>query len=474
MNITLTDIELLAPNAAALKNGKDLVAKKKFVKLYKSEDDTLIWGECAGSGANPYICSADYLEPSAPVFRCTCPSRQFPCKHAIGLLHAFATGSNFVQADIPQDILDKRAKIEKKQEHKDQQQKEQVDKPKKVNSKALEKKAGTQLEGIAHAEKMLQSIVQLGLSVIDARTKRDYQEQVKQLGNYSISGIQTAFSDLFLQLEGIENGQYTKVIDQINYLYALLKKSKEHLTAKKENPEAPMELCTAIEEQIGYVWKLDELKEAGLYEKDVEMLQLSFFSYDDQARREFVDEGYWMDLQTGKIYRAVNYRPYKALKYIKEANSSVDILQLKELFIYPGDVNPRARWDEFTTRAISPSDLQKASQYALADYAELVKTAKNILKNPLMDKNPVFLIALHNVVKCGEQLVLEDAAGHALTLQDMPRFDGKTVHTLTTILPSDVRGLYMTVMIHNDVETGCFTVQGLSVLTPRKMIKLLF
>ncbi|GAB6122001.1 SWIM zinc finger family protein [Dysgonomonas termitidis] len=144
MEITQKKIEELAPNADAAKNGRDLVKKNKFANLRISSEKNLIWGECAGSGKNPYYCSADYIEVSNPVFRCNCPSRQFPCKHAIGLLYAYeANNGAFSIADIPDDIISKREKIEKKQEKKEQEKesiKEKAEKPKKVNRAVLLKK----------------------------------------------------------------------------------------------------------------------------------------------------------------------------------------------------------------------------------------------------------------------------------------------------------------------------------------------
>jgi hypothetical protein len=50
----------------------------------------LVWGLCAGSGANPYQVIADL---GAPAYKCTCPSRKFPCKHALGLLLNWANGT---------------------------------------------------------------------------------------------------------------------------------------------------------------------------------------------------------------------------------------------------------------------------------------------------------------------------------------------------------------------------------------------
>lgn len=48
----------------------------------------VVWGDCKGSGAKPYQVSIQLAADSGsgPAFACTCPSRKFPCKHALGLL----------------------------------------------------------------------------------------------------------------------------------------------------------------------------------------------------------------------------------------------------------------------------------------------------------------------------------------------------------------------------------------------------
>lgn len=45
--------------------------------------EVLLWGKCQGSGRTPYQVSVDL---TGPAYRCSCPSRKFPCKHAVALL----------------------------------------------------------------------------------------------------------------------------------------------------------------------------------------------------------------------------------------------------------------------------------------------------------------------------------------------------------------------------------------------------
>jgi hypothetical protein len=50
----------------------------------------VLWGECRGSAAAPYRAVVDL---SGPAYRCSCPSRKFPCKHVLALLLLWAEGA---------------------------------------------------------------------------------------------------------------------------------------------------------------------------------------------------------------------------------------------------------------------------------------------------------------------------------------------------------------------------------------------
>jgi hypothetical protein len=75
----------LAPDSASASAGQSLAVQKKWTSLGVSA--RAIWGLCQGSGKDPYQTRVDLGEA---VFKCSCPSRKFPCKHGIGLLLLFA------------------------------------------------------------------------------------------------------------------------------------------------------------------------------------------------------------------------------------------------------------------------------------------------------------------------------------------------------------------------------------------------
>jgi hypothetical protein len=82
----------LAPDAAALKAARALAKPGPWSDTGVTE--TLLWGRCQGSGKTPYQVSVDL---TGPAFRCSCPSRKFPCKHALALMLLWADGRGEVQ-----------------------------------------------------------------------------------------------------------------------------------------------------------------------------------------------------------------------------------------------------------------------------------------------------------------------------------------------------------------------------------------
>src|SRR5512145_897060 len=103
----------LSPDAAAAKAAQELTTLRKWVTLGAGE--TALWGECQGSGAKPYQVSIDL---TGPAFKCSCPSRKFPCKHGIGLFLILAQQPGILTEKSPPpwtiEWLSKRVEKEEK------------------------------------------------------------------------------------------------------------------------------------------------------------------------------------------------------------------------------------------------------------------------------------------------------------------------------------------------------------------------
>lgn len=86
-----------APDSASQVAGRRLARSGPWSAIGTS--DGLLWGECQGSGRTPYRVTVD---TSTRRYQCSCPSRKFPCKHALGLLFLWAEG----RIDEPGSVAD--------------------------------------------------------------------------------------------------------------------------------------------------------------------------------------------------------------------------------------------------------------------------------------------------------------------------------------------------------------------------------
>jgi hypothetical protein len=85
-----------APDASSLKAANRLAVRAPWDEI--GHNERAVWGHCRGSGKTPYAVAVDL---AGPAFRCSCPSRKFPCKHALGLLLLWARDSDAVPPGAP-------------------------------------------------------------------------------------------------------------------------------------------------------------------------------------------------------------------------------------------------------------------------------------------------------------------------------------------------------------------------------------
>lgn len=104
MAIDLRTVESLAPDQASLNAATKLRKPAKWPLREKEAEGRLVWGECQGSGSNPYRVMFDQDDHG---YKCTCPSRKFPCKHVLALMWMFADAEDdFGEGSVPDWVTD--------------------------------------------------------------------------------------------------------------------------------------------------------------------------------------------------------------------------------------------------------------------------------------------------------------------------------------------------------------------------------
>lgn len=480
MELTEQFILLQAPNPAAAENGRKLSQKGGFSAHKRTEDGTLCWAECAGSGKNPYRVSIDWTNPDAPVCRCSCPSRQFPCKHALGLMFEQLSGKPFEEAEIPEDIAEKRAKQAARAAKKETAA-GQPPKPKKPNTAARKKKLAKQLEGLDTAERMVDDLLTGGLGALAGASAQTYDKLAKDLGSCYLTGPQTAFTRIALAVRTVQkepaqaDRAYGEALRILVALRSAIKKSRVFLREKLEAGNVSPE-DSALFEALGGVWTLEELRAVGLFRENARLVQLSFDVSLDEAKREYVERGWWVDLDTGDIVQTRNLRPLKALKYVKGEDSRFGLLEVPALYLYPGEGNRRIRWESAGPRPLTAEEQAALPALAQPGLAAAVKLTKGVIKNTLAPKFLGVLVPVGRLGKVGEDFVLEDPSGDRIVLRDRPE-DG-TDHACTArlaILPGEIPAgsALFGLMFYNEGDRS-LCLHPYSVVTPGQVIRLLY
>ena len=166
----------LSPDPASAKAGQGLATPRKWVS--SGYDDVALWGECQGSGAKPYQVQ---IELAVPSFKCSCPSRKFPCKHGIGLLLMFAA-DQLKPATRPQWVaewLAGRAERAEKKAAKAEAPPKPVDEA--AQAKRREKRLERVGDGLAALKRWSEDLVRSGIATAPTRGYEFFEEQARRM-----------------------------------------------------------------------------------------------------------------------------------------------------------------------------------------------------------------------------------------------------------------------------------------------------
>lgn len=452
MSIEVTEslLRAVASKDKQISDGRSIARKGAFKNPGRTEDG-LLWADCHGSAV--YKTSVD-LAPGTPIVRCSCPVKPPPCKHGLGLLVFFMEqAAKFKVSEPPADLAEKRQKSVERAEKKVEA------KPKKVNKEALEKKTQEQKDGLELLERLVLDAAGAGLGTIDAKRAERLVEQSKQMTDAYLPGAAIALKRMAgLALAGTrrkgaddDDDEAEEVYEELEEpgrdlpdderrrlmvrhlarLWAMVRRGQKHLEAKLDEGESQSDADAVVEELLGRVWQLSELKEKGHWRSGVRLYELAFERWDDQIREERIEQSFLLDLGDGAVHVDRAYRPFQALERTKMKESFEKQLQVSEAALYPGFVNRRIRWE---LMAMKQSDPDAAMFSRLHELALTVEAAlgrlKEQLKNPLAPDDAVLLVKAKDLVRTSAGPALVDPSGARLLLRDSPLARSKTTTAL--------------------------------------------
>jgi hypothetical protein len=240
LQLTSAQVQALAPDASAVSAGKKLGKPASWKSLGQSSE--ALWGECQGSALYQTQVALPDLAS-----KCSCPSRKFPCKHALGLL--------FLAADTPQAIHpatapewvtswhEKRgAAQEKKQARVETAASKPVDEP--AQAKRSEKRHEKILAGIDQLDAFMSDLVRQGLARAQGQSLSLWDAQARRLVDAQAPGLATRVRQLAL-VSGSSESWAERVLAELGQLSLLTH-------AYRRLPTLPATLAADVRRLVGF------------------------------------------------------------------------------------------------------------------------------------------------------------------------------------------------------------------------------
>lgn len=400
LNLTEEQISQLAPDAASVKAGKGLASRAKWVLLEYS--DRAIWGHCQGSGKTPYQTVVDAKNIA---FKCSCPSRKFPCKHGLGLLYMYASSSEcFRQAEEPDWVTAWLSKREEKAEKKEQKEKKETPVDEAAQAKRRALRHQKVLGGIEELQIWMKDLLRNGLLNVPERAYELFEAISRRMVDAQAPGLAGRLRALQDMDYYAEDWKY-KLTDKLGKLY-LLTESYKNLV------NLPADWQSEVRSQIGYSQSKEDVT-AGEPVAD-EWLVLHTRS---SKMNELRTETFWLYGKTSG--RMAIYLNFMAAGALPEFSLVSGAAYRGQLYFYRGVGALRAL----------PKDIQWSAENFLPafypDLQEAVRAYRTIVRtNPFAEEVPL-LVENVRLIKNGNADYLLDAEGRIVPLhiEDPVRID---------------------------------------------------
>jgi hypothetical protein len=186
MTLTVEQALALAPDGASASAGRKLGSPKTWRTLGRNAD--ALWGECQGSAL--YQVRVDLGDLTT---KCSCPSRKFPCKHALGLLVLAATEpAALVAGEPPQWVAEWLQRRAARAEQASEPAADAADgaaKAAKGGAKKADQRLKRVIAGIDALDRWLDDLVRNGLASLEGQRASFWEAQAKRLVDAQAPGL---------------------------------------------------------------------------------------------------------------------------------------------------------------------------------------------------------------------------------------------------------------------------------------------
>ena len=183
MPLTIEQISGLAPDASALASAKKLASPGTWSGLGQSSE--ALWGECKGSAL--YQVRVSLVDFAS---KCSCPSRKFPCKHALGLMLLAVNAGGVPAVTAPDWVGEWLAKRAESAQRK-QERAARADAPPDAaaQAKRARKRAGRIQQGLDALDLWMNDLIRNGLATHDEQGGDAFEEQAARLVDAQAPGL---------------------------------------------------------------------------------------------------------------------------------------------------------------------------------------------------------------------------------------------------------------------------------------------
>lgn len=397
----------LAPDAASAKSGKDLGAPRKWVRLGQAAG--VIWGECQGSGASPYQAKVELTEPA---FHCSCPSRKFPCKHALGLFLIWAgQPSALPEGEPPAWVvswLEGRAKRAEQKAARAQEKQEKIEggEPA-VDPAARQKRESARrtkaVDGLDELSRWLADLMRQGLAAVPDRPPSFWDERARRLIDAQAPGVARRVRQL-ADLPTTGEGWQGALLDRLARLHLLI---EAHRRIEALPPDAQADVRAAV----GYPIDLDEVR-AGPGVRDHWRVVGQRTELDERLR---VRRTWLIGRETGRPALLLDFAHMS--QPVAEVPIPPGTAIDADLAFFPGAFPLRALVKE--RRGAPAPTVEIGGSARIADAC--ASWAEATARDPWLETFPVVLTDVVPAVRDGSWIVRDSSAG---VLPLSPRFEG--------------------------------------------------
>lgn len=183
--LSVSDVQAIAPDPAAAVAARKIAKPRAWKTLGQSE--RALWGEYQGSASYQTRVSRPEL-----AFKCSCPSRKIPCKHALALLFLAAEAESAISAtdigaepDWVSDWLAKRDSTRRRAESPPRDSPQHVE----ARAKRASKRHGNVLAGVEQLEVWMADLVRHGLGRLPSEGAEVWDAQSRRLVDAQAPGL---------------------------------------------------------------------------------------------------------------------------------------------------------------------------------------------------------------------------------------------------------------------------------------------